>query len=159
SVAFAPDGATALTCDASGAVRIWRIPDGAMRTTLAAPNTTAAAYASGSVVVTAGDHRRAFWSLDGAALAAVALDYAATPLNLEPSGRWLFVRGETSAVLVIDLTAHTAAARLAIRDRQALGIAASSTRVAVTDGNAIRQWQLASWAPLPELVGHKSVVD
>ncbi|HMG20229.1 MAG TPA: hypothetical protein VK607_02890, partial [Kofleriaceae bacterium] len=77
---------------------------------------------------------------------------------IDPSGRWLFVRGATSSILVVDLASRTVVTHLEIRAKEVRGIAADASRVAITDGRSIRIWQLGSWSPIGELVGHRSAV-
>jgi WD40 repeat protein len=77
----------------------------------------------------------------------------------DPGGRWLFVCGATSSLLVIDLASRTAATRLAIRDWDVTAVAADATRVAVGDDQSIRLWRLGTWEPLGELVGHRNQVS
>jgi WD40 repeat protein/serine/threonine protein kinase len=159
SVAFAGDGSTALTVDGTGAARLWSVPAGTPLLTLRAANVTAASYTRDArVIVTASGESVRFWTTAGAELGVIPLGYTPDRLVMDPSGRWLIVRGATSSILVIDLASRTPATRLAITDHQALGVAADTTRVAITDGRSIRLWQLGSWIPLGELVGHRSVV-
>jgi WD40 repeat protein len=156
SAMFGPDGSTALTTDDAGRARIWQLPEGAAIATLAA-GTTAATYAPGGVI-TAGDGKVRFWTAAGREIGSVALEYTADRLVLDPDGRWLFVRGSTTSLLVIDVAARAAATRLAIDDRRVHSIAADAERVAITDGAAIRMWRLGTWAPLDTLAGHKAEV-
>lgn len=159
SVAFAADDSSALTVDDAGAARIWRVPDGALLVKLGAVNIAAASYThDAGVIVTAGEHSVMFWTTAGQELGTIPLGYAADRLVIDPSGRWLFVRGATSSILVIDLESRTAVKHLAIRDSKVRGIAADASRVAITDGRSIRLWQLGSWDPVGELVGHRSAV-
>ncbi|HZJ67464.1 MAG TPA: hypothetical protein VFD36_28345, partial [Kofleriaceae bacterium] len=157
SAMFGPDGSTALTTDDAGRARIWQLPDGAAIATLAA-GTTAATYAPGGGVITAGDGKVRFWTAAGREVGSVALDYTADRLVLDPDGRWLFVRGATTSLLVIDVAARAAATRLAIVDRRVHSIVADAARVAITDGAAIRMWRLGTWVPLDTLAGHKAEV-
>jgi WD40 repeat protein len=61
---------------------------------------------------------------------------------------------------VIDLAAFAPVAHLAVRDHHVLGLATSASQVAITDGPAIRLWQLGTWLPLGTLAGHRSpIVD
>ena len=158
SVMFGPDGASALTTDDAGNARIWRLPSGTLVARLA-PKIAAATFAHDGQVITAGDGMVRFWSQAGTALGSVPLDYEADRLVLDPTGRWLFVRGTTSSVLVIDVAARAEHVRLPVRDHQILGLATDGARVAITDGTTIRLWQLGTWVPRGELVGHKSLVS
>jgi WD40 repeat protein len=157
SVMFAPDNATALTVDDAGDAQLWRLPAGTQLARLG-PRITAATYARDGQLITAGDGKVRFWTATGAELGAVALDYTADRLVLDPTGRWLFVRGETSSVLAIDIPARAATVHLGIRDHQVLGLAADDSRVAITDGATVRLWQLGSWIPQGALIGHRGVV-
>jgi WD40 repeat protein/serine/threonine protein kinase len=163
SAMFGPDGSDALTTDAAGNARIWQLPEGTLVARLG-PGTTAATYAHSGEVITAGNGAVRFWSSTGVQRGAVALDYAASRLVVDPSGRWLFVQGQgqapatESSVLVIDIAARAAVARLAISDHQVKALAADATRVAISDGTAIRMWQLGTWASLGRLNGHRSEV-
>jgi WD40 repeat protein/serine/threonine protein kinase len=160
SVEFSRDGSSALTTDTAGHARRWSIPDGALLATLGPPNVTAATYAGdGRVVVTAGGRQLRFWTAAGTELGAIPLDYDAEQLFTDPGGRWLFVSGMTSALLVIDLASRTVATRLAIKDWHAVAVAADATRVAVGDDQAIRVLRLGTWEPLAELVGHRNQVS
>jgi WD40 repeat protein/serine/threonine protein kinase len=157
AVVFGPGDASALTTDDAGNARVWRLPTGALATRLAS-KVTAATFARDGGIITAGDGKVRFWTPAGTELGAVPLDYPADQLILDPTGRWLFVRGKTSSVLVVDVAARAPLVHLAIRDHQVLAIAADAARVAVSDGTAIRLWQLGTWIPLGELTGHKSLV-
>jgi len=98
------------------------VPDGALRATL--PHSTTAAFAPDGTAITAGDGKVRFWSTDGRELASVDCPYPADRLVLDPSGRWLFVRGTTAGdVLVIDVASRTARARLPVRNPDVSGIA------------------------------------
>jgi WD40 repeat protein/tRNA A-37 threonylcarbamoyl transferase component Bud32 len=155
SIALA--GARAVTVDDAGHAQLWALPGGAPVASLPA-GTTAAAFA-GDELITADDRGVRFWTGDGAPLGFVPLDYRADRLVLDPSHRWLFVRGQTRALLVVDAAARTAAARLALGDRQVRGLAASAGHVAITDDAAVRVWALSALARPPvELRGAKSAV-
>ncbi|TMQ23312.1 MAG: hypothetical protein E6J90_10805 [Deltaproteobacteria bacterium] len=157
SVMFGPDSTSALTTEEAGNARIWRLPAGVLIARLG-PGITAATYAHDGRVITAGDGMVRFWTSSGSVLGSVPLDYPADQLVLDPSGRWLFVRGTASSVLVIDVAARVALVRLEVRDRQVRSLATDGMRVAISDGAAIRLWQLGTWAPLAPLVGHRSPV-
>jgi WD40 repeat protein len=157
AAAVAPDGGSALTTDAAGRARLWRVPGCELIAELSPART--ATFGRDGGVITADDRAVTFWTASGRALGAVPLDYAPSQLILDPAGRWLFVRGETSSVLVIDTVARAACTRLVVEDRRVNAIAADVTRVAVSDGTAIRVWRLGSWAPLGALLGHKDEVD
>src|ERR1044071_7517098 len=86
-------------------------------------------------------------------------EYTADRLVIDPSGRWLFVRGATASVLVIDLALRRPATHLALRNNDVRAIAADGSRVAITDARTIRRWQLGTWHPAGELVGHRSTVE
>jgi WD40 repeat protein/serine/threonine protein kinase len=156
SARFGP-GARALTTDEAGAVRIWQLPEGKLIASLG-PGIAAAAYAHDGRIVTATGGSVALWSPTGARLDTVAVGYEVRRLSFDPTGRWLFVQGTASSVAVIDSAAFTPVVRLAVRDHHVLALAASASRVAITDGPAIRLWQLGSWLPLGTLAGHKSPV-
>jgi WD40 repeat protein len=119
---------------------------------------TAAAYTLGGTLVTAGDGMVRFWTADGHELGAVPSGRDADRLVVDPTGRWLFVSGATSSVLVIDAVTRAPLVRLEVGDKHVLGLAASDSCVAITDGAAIRLWRLGTWAPVTTLVGHKSPV-
>ena len=157
SAMFGPDGTSALTTDDAGNARIWRLPTGALITRLAT-KVTVATYAHDGGIITAGDGMVRFWTSAGAELGSVPLGYVADRLVLDPTGRWLFVGGNTSSILVIDVAARAALVHLGIRDRRPRGLAADGSRIAITDGSMIRWWRLGTWAPLGQLSGHKSVV-
>jgi WD40 repeat protein len=158
AIAFAPGDRTAVVADDTGTARLWSVPDGALRATL--PHSTTAAFAPDGTPITAGDGKVRFWSIGGRELASVDCPYPADRLVLDPAGRWLFVLGNTAGdILVIDVASRTAHARLRVRDTEVSGIAADASRVAITNGTVIRMWQLGTWMPLGELVGHKGQVD
>jgi WD40 repeat protein len=159
SVAFSSDGSSALTTDAAGAARLWSIPEGALLAKLGAKADAASYTHDAHVVVTAGGGSVRFWTVAGAELGAIALDYTAEQLVIDPSGRWLIVRGTASSVLVIDLGSRTAATHLAIHDNHAVAAAADASRIAITDGRSIRLWRLGTWQPVGELVGHANLVS
>jgi WD40 repeat protein len=100
-----------------------------------------------------------FWTSTGSELGAVAIDYEARWLVIDPTGRWLFVGGTTSSVIVIDIAARSQRVRLGIGERRSLRLATDGARVAIADGATIRLWQLGTWTPVGTLVGHKNLVS
>jgi len=157
SVLFGPGDTSALTVDAAGNAQLWRVPAGTLIARLG-HKITAATYGPGGQLITAGDGKVTFWTPTGVELGSVALAYAADRLVLDPSRRWLFVRGETSSILVVDVAARAALTQLAVLDHQVLGLTTDESRVAITDGTTIRLWQLGSWVPLGTLIGHKGLI-
>jgi WD40 repeat protein/serine/threonine protein kinase len=157
-VRFAPDGRTALTVDADGNAGLWQLPAGTSSARFPA-GVTAAGYLPGGTVVTAGDGRVRFWTADGHELGAVASGRDVDRLVVDPTGRWLFVSGATSSILVIDAERRAPLVRLEVGDEHVLGLAANRSYVAITDGAAIRLWRLGTWAAVMTLVGHKSPVQ
>jgi WD40 repeat protein len=158
SVAFSPDPATALTIDAAGSAIVWTLPSGHVRTPL--PSSTAAAFLSNGDIVTASNRAIEFRDRDGTKLASIDCDYAPNRFVIDPSGRWLFAVGKTNAVLVIDLSRRAESTKLAVEDPDVVGLAASTSIVAITDGTMIRTWNLGPpWLPRERLTGHKGLID
>jgi WD40 repeat protein/serine/threonine protein kinase len=157
SIALAPDGASALTTDDAGQARIWKLPEGTPIGRLP-PGTTAATFTGDGQIITAGGGAVRFWTRAGLEVGAVALDYRAEQLVLDPSGRWLFVRGPTRAVRVIDVAARAEVRRLPVGDPQVRALAVDGARVAITDDTAVHLWRLGTWTPLAEPPGNKSAV-
>ncbi|HEX3766578.1 MAG TPA: protein kinase [Kofleriaceae bacterium] len=157
SVELSPDGASALTTDDGGNARLWQLPAGAPIAALGA-GVTAEALAPDGQAITAGGGVVRFWTSRGVELGAVEVGYEVRRLVLDPTGHWLFVTGQTSAVAVIDVAAHAAVAHLAIQDSLVRGAAADGSRVAITDGVVVRLWQLGTWSPRATLVGHRTPV-
>jgi WD40 repeat protein len=157
SAMFSPGGDCALTTDAAGEARIWRLPDGAELARLG-PGIRAATYTPGGQVITASDGAIRFWTSTGGELGAVAIDYAVKRLVVDPAGRWLFAQGTASGVLVIDIASRAPRVRLTIHDSQVKALATDGSRVAIGDGTTIRVWQLGTWASLGPLIGHRTEV-
>jgi WD40 repeat protein/serine/threonine protein kinase len=157
AAALSPDATRAVTTDDAGTARIWQLPGGAPIAQLG-PGILAAIYAPDGRIVTASRGVVRWWTPTGAALGEIAVDVPAPQLTVDPSGRWLFVAGRASTILVVDLAAGAPAARLAIRETLVRGLATSDSRVAIADGASIRLWQLGTWAPLGTLTGHKNLV-
>jgi WD40 repeat protein/serine/threonine protein kinase len=157
-VRFGPDGSTALTVDDDRNARLWQLPAGALIARLPT-GVTAASYLSGGAVVTAGDGMVRFWTASGREIGAVPSGPNVDRLVVDPTGRWLFVSGATSSVLVIDAVRRAPLVRLEVGDTHVFGLATDGSRVAITDGAAIRLWRLGTWAPVATLVGHKSPVS
>jgi WD40 repeat protein len=110
-------------------------------------------------VVTAGGGRLGWWTLGGAELGVIPLEYSAERLVIDAGGRWLFVSGVTSSLQVVDLAARRTTTHLAIRDWHAVAVAADASRVAIGDDQSIRLWRLGTWEPAGELVGHRNQVS
>jgi WD40 repeat protein len=160
SAVFARDDSSALTVDGAGAARLWSIPDGAALATLGTARVTTASYTrDANVVATAGERSTTLWTMTGQELVEIPTGYAADRLVIDPSGRWLFVRGVTTSVLVIDLALRRPATHLTIRNNDVRAIAADASRVAITDGRTIRLWELGTWQPAGEFVAHRSTVE
>lgn len=160
SAAFAIDDSSVLTVDDAGAARLWSIPDGAPQARLGTARVATASYTpDAKVVATAGEHDVTLWTTTAQPLAVIPTSYTAERVVIDPSGRWLFVRGATASILVIDLALREPATHLTIRSNDVRAIAADASRVAITDGVAIRLWQLGTWQPAGELVGHRSTVE
>jgi WD40 repeat protein len=100
-----------------------------------------------------------FWTANGRELGAVPSGQGVDRLVVDPTGRWLFVSGATSSVLVVDAVKRAPLVHLEVADQHVVGLKTDGSRVAVTDGAVIRLWRLGTWAPVATLVGHKSPVQ